>query len=442
MAETRTEGLLGWDREHIIHPVSTVGQTYEFVIESARGITLRDTDGKEYLDLASQLTNVNLGHSHEGVLQAAKAQMDRLVFTHTFSGQVHTPGVELGQKLATIVPPGLDHFMWTQTGSDSNDTAFRLANLYWRAKGKARHKIISLNNSYHGVSRGVAGATTVRQGAFAESPPAPSHVHIPNYFCYRCPFHKEYPSCGIECAKFLAYTIENEGPESVAAFIAEPEQGAGGAISPPDEYWPMVRDICSSYGVLLIADEVMTGFCRTGRMFGFENWPIRPDIITMSKGIVGGYLPFGAVAVSKEIHEALMGSFMPVGSTQSGNPVCCALASACIDVYVKDNIAEHARRLGEHLTSRLKEEFIALPHVGDVGGLGLMLSLGLVVDKKSRTAAPKDVMDQLTARARDRGLYLRLMGGRVTISPPLIITQQEADRALDILYDVIAGLNV
>lgn len=440
MPDNRTEQLLEWDREHIVHPLSMVGKNRDFVIEGATGITLRDTEGREYIDLASQLTNVNLGHDRREVIQAAKAQMDKLVFSHTFSGQVHLPSVELGKKLAAIVPKGLDHFMWTQTGADANDCAFRIANLYWRARGKPKHKIISLYNSYHGTSRGVASATTLMRGIFSETPSAPSHIHIPNYFCYYCPFHKEYPGCDMECARFLAYTIENEGPDSVAAFLAEPEQGAGGYISPPDEYWPLVRKICDEYDVLLIADEVMTGFCRTGRMFGIEHWDVVPDMITMSKGIVSGYLPFGAVAMSEEIRNGLEGQFQPAGSTQSGNPVCCAVASECIDIYVRERIAEHAATVGRHIRERLEREFLPLPHVGCISGLGLMLSLGLVEDKESKAPMGTEIHDELISRAMEKGLCLRMMGGRIAISPPLIISQEQADKALDILHVLIADL--
>ena len=299
----RTEELIKYDREHILHGLTVVGKTQGIVIESADGITLIDTDGRKLMDLSSQLINVNLGHNRREIIKAAKEQMDKLNYASILRGFSNLPSIELAFKLSAITPKGLDRFMWAHTGSDTIDSAFRIANLYWKAKGSRKYKIISLHSSYHGTTRGVANATNVAKGFTEEMPPAPGHIHIPNYYCYRCPFEKTYPGCGIQCAKFLEYTIVNEGEDSVAAFIAEPEQGSIGFIAPPQEYWPMVREICTKYNVLLIADEVMTGFARTGKMFAVEHWNIVPDMMTMSKGIVNGYLPFGALALSGDIFE-------------------------------------------------------------------------------------------------------------------------------------------
>ena len=204
----------------------------------------------------------------------------------------------------------------------------------------------------------------------------------------------------------------------------------------------MVREICSQYDVLLIADEVMTGFCRTGRMFAVEHWGVVPDMMTLSKGIVSGYLPFGAVAMRGDILDALEGCFMTMGSTEAGNPVCCAVAMKCIDIYTEERIAEHAATIGQHVMERLEAEFLPLPHVGDLSGLGLMLSVGLVKDKKSRALPDPEVNKELTSRGLAEGLYLRVVGGRLCLAPPLMITQKEIDRALDIIYPLIAELEL
>jgi adenosylmethionine-8-amino-7-oxononanoate aminotransferase len=274
-----------------------------------------------------------------------------------------------------------------------------------------------------------------------ENPRAPGHIHIPNYYCYRCPFDKAYPGCGIQCAKFLEYTIEHEGKDSVAAFIAEPEQGASGFIAPPPEYLPMVRDICKKYEVLFIADEVMTGFARTGKMFAIEHWNVVPDMLVMSKGIVTGYLPFGALAVSSEIFDTLSGQFFPVGGTESGNPVCCAIGVKCIDIYHKERIVDHVAKVGGKARKRMETEFMALPHIGAVDGLGLMLGLEIVTDKESkgRPTNPK-LADKIQRLGVEKGALLRIVSNRPGFSPPLTITQEECDRGLDILYDVLISL--
>jgi adenosylmethionine-8-amino-7-oxononanoate aminotransferase len=273
-----------------------------------------------------------------------------------------------------------------------------------------------------------------------EVPPAPGHVHIPNYYCYRCPYDKEYPSCGILCAKFLEYAIDNEGRDSVAAFIAEPIQGPGGFLTPPPEYWPMVREICRKCDVLLIADEVMTGFARTGKMFAVEHWNMIPDMMAMSKGIVGGYLPFGALAMTGEVLEGLSGHFFPGGSTHSGNPVCCAVASKCIDIYVNERIPEHVAEVGKQAKSRLEKEFLPLPHVGKIDGLGLMLGIEIVTDKDTKGIPKPGTNDLIQSRGKEKGAYFRVMNNKLCYSPPCTITQEESDRGLDIVYSVLSQL--
>lgn len=443
MVTKHTEELLKWDADHILHCVGVVGQNLGLApFEEAQGIMIKDTEGKEYIDLASQLTNVNLGHNRKDIAEVAKAQIDKMMFTSTLRGYTNVPAIEYSQKLAQVVPKGLDHFLFTMTGADAVDCAFKIANLYYKVKGERRYKILSLFNSYHGTLRGTGGATGILKGACAECPPCGDHIHLPNYFCYRCPLHKEYPGCGIECAEFLDYFIENEGKDNIACFIAEPEQGAGGFISPPPEYFPRVREICSKHGVLLIADEVMTGFGRTGKMWGVEHWNVVPDIMTMSKGIVSGYLPFGAVAISDDIWNTLKGQFFAPGSSESGNPICCAVASKVLDIYREEHIVEHAAEVGKHIRERLEKEFLPLPHIGSLSGLGLMLGLDIVVDKKTKASPGPEVTNLIVRRGLEQGLYLRVFGNRPCISPPLVITQDEADEALDRLYPILAELKL
>jgi len=437
-----TEELLKYDAEHVLHSLGTVGSNLGLAFESAEGIKVKDSDGKEYIDLASQLINVNLGHNRKDIAEAMKAQIDKMMFASILRGFTNVPVIEYSQKLAQVVPKGLDHFLFTLTGGDAVDCAFKIANLYHKIKGERRYKIISLFNSYHGTLRGTGGATGLGKGTMAECPPCGDHLHIPNYYCYRCPFNKEYPSCGIECARFLDYVIENEGKNNVCCFIAEPEQGGGGHISPPPEYFPIVREICSKHGVLLIDDEVMTGFGRTGKMWGVDHWNVVPDIMTMSKAIVSAYLPFGAVAISDEIFNTLRGKFFGIGSSESGNPICCAVASKVLDVMREEHIVEHAAEMGKYARERLEKEFLPLPHVGSLSGLGLMLGLDIVVDKETKAAPGPEVSSLIQRRTLEQGLYLRVLSNRPCFSPPLVITKEEIDEALDKLYPVFAELKL
>jgi L-2,4-diaminobutyrate transaminase len=245
----------------------------------------------------------------------------------------------------------------------------------------------------------------------------------------------------------LAEVIEKEGADTIAAFLAEPELGVGGMIAPPPEYWRLVREICARHEVLVIADEVMTGFGRTGKMFAIEHSEIVPDVMTMAKGITSAYIPFGAVAFSTEIWDTLKGRNF-ITYTYAGHPVCAAAATKTMEIYLRDHVVEHAAEMGQYALERLNRQFAVLPHVGGIGGLGLMLGVEIVADKK--TKAPFDrslnVMQQIQDKALAQGIFLRTSdigstaGDRVVFAPPLIITKEEVDKALDLLYPILAGL--
>jgi len=434
----RTEELLSQDLSHVIHPFTTIGEATGPVFEEGHGITLKDTDGKEYMDFSSGLIVVNVGYSRAEIAEAVYAQMKKLSWASTFYGYSNTATIQCANILAELVPKGLDHFFFCCGGSEAVESAIKIARAYWRTKGTDKHKIISLNGAYHGATFGALAAGGLSMSRLF-GPIPPGSISIPGYYCYRCEYGEEYPNCNIECARSLAETIEREGEDSVAAFIAEPVQGVAGMIAPPSEYWPLVRKICTEHNVLLIADEVMTGFGRTGKMFAVEHWDVTPDLMTMAKGITSGHLPFAAVAVSDKIHEGLKGVNFPHGFTYSGHPSCCTAAVKNMEILVKENLAENAAKVGNHILDRLKTEFIDLPYVGDVSGLGLMIGIELVKDKARKTTFPDErhVGEEVIARAQEKGLLIRKWGGRLGIGPPLIVTLQEADRALDILKHIL-----
>ena len=449
MTSKRTEELLQWDREHIVHGRFGIGSNSGIIIDKGYGIYFQDTEGKEYIDSCSQLLCVNLGHGQAEIIAAAREQMDKLQYVTKFFGLCNEASIKCAQKLSKLVPEGLDHFDFTSGGSESVDLAFRLARLYWSAKGRNKYKIISLYDSYHGVAQGGLAATACGRGAYERGvgPMSPGFIHIPSYYCYRCMFGLEYPACNIKCATFLAELIEKEGADHIAAFIAEPEMGAGGMIAPPPEYWPLIEKICAKYEVLLIADEVMTGFGRTGKMFAIEHWNVKPDIMTMAKGITSAYLPFGAVAFSDEIWDTLKGSYI-TDYTYSGHPVCAAAAVKTLEIYERDRVVEKAARAGKYALERLRQVLGPLPCVGEINGLGLMIGIEIVADKATKRPFDRElnIMQKLHEIALEKGLLVRVsaIGGspsdRATFAPPLIITNEEIDKTIDIFYSVISSL--
>jgi len=440
MNKRSLEELIKLDREHIIHPHHPIGEECGIIIASGHGVWLRDIEGREYIDGRSQLTCVNLGYGRREVVDAIKEQLDILPYLSIFYHFSHPAIIECATRLAEVTPGGLNHFSFTSGGSESIESAFMIARLFWHLRGKPKNKIISLYRSYHGNTLGAMSATGMPMGGL-ESMVAlsPGFIHIPPYYCYRCSFGKEYPDCDIKCARFLAETIESEGPESVAAFIAEPVIGVGGYISPPPEYWPIVRQICTDYDVLLIADEVMTGFCRTGRFFAVEHWGIKPDMMAMGKGITSSYVPFGAVAISDEIYEQSKGAHLS-GFTHAGHPIAAAAACKAIEIYVKERVAEHVTQVAKHVLERLDNEFKSLPCVADVNGLGLMIGIEVVKDKATKAPLDPKVMGTILPHALANGLITRGRGTRVALCPPLTITMEEADKVLDILYPILADL--
>ena len=433
-----------------MHSRYGIGGNIGIVVDRGQGIYFEDTEGKRYIDAASQLLCVNLGYGQKEIVDAAYKEMERVQYSMLFHGFSNVASIECGQRLSELVPMELDHFNFTSGGSESIGVALRLARLYWDAKGRGnKNKIISLYDSYHGTAHGGLIATGSGRGFYEKgaSPVAPGFIHIPSYYCYRCMFGLEYPSCNMRCARFLAEIIEKEGAESIAAFIAEPELGVGGMIAPPPEYWPIVRQICTDYDVLLITDEIMTGFGRTGKMFAVEHWGIKPDIMAMAKGITSAYLPFGAVAFSGEIWEALKGRNL-VSYTYAGHPVCAAAAVKAMEIYVRDKVVENAASVGRYALDRLKRDFEPLACVGEVGGLGLMLGIEIVTDKDTKATFDPNlhIMQQLQDKALKKGMFIRTAeitsgpGDRICFAPPLIITKEEVDKALDILYQILADL--
>jgi len=439
----RTEELTRKDVAHFIRPATTVGQAPRLIWERGDGALIWDTNGNQYIDVSSGGAQcANLGHVRKELNDAAYLQMQNM--SHIYSGGPNSniQAIEFAGELAEVLPGDINHVYFTSTGSHANEVAIQMARAYWEAKGAERYKIICLTRAYHGGTALTRSLGNIGMECFGHQ--YPGIVRIPNYHCYRCAFDLKYPSCNIECARFLETVIKQEGESTVAAFIAEPVQGVAGLVWPPDEYWPLVRKICTEHNVLYIDDEVMAGFCRTGKWFAIDHWNVVPDILTMGKGINSNYLPLGAVGISDTVYEALSGKrFMGV-ATSDAHPVCVATARAALKIYAEEGLAERSAELGEHMRKRLVDGFSSLPCVDDVMGRGLFQSFEIALNKTTHSKVNLEeaakVKDRIFTQLLERGIFTAPFDGyphRQVIGPPCIITKDQLDTALDIMFAVM-----
>jgi len=447
MVSKRTQELLALDLKYLVHGFAVVGSEDVWpIIERAEGVKCWDTEGNFYYDAASQQTSNTLGHGQKEIIDAICEQARKLQFAHLLARQSNVPIIEYAAELAKVVPAGMAHFFFTNGGTEAVETSFKLARLYWHVHGKPKYKIISLQDGFHGAGMGSAAATRAGSGAFwtGYAPLAAGFIQAPTFYCNRCAFNLKYPSCDIICARYVEKVIRAEGADSVAAYIAEPVMGAAGNVAPPPEYFPIVRQICSQHDVFMIADEVQTGFGRTGKLWGQEHWPVSWDIMTTAKAINGCYIPFGATLLSDRVFEGLKGTMLWHGFTQHGNPICAAAASAALKIIFRDKMVENAEKVGSYVLERLNREFKKLPIVSDCSGLGLMLGIELVRDKKSMTPFDTETTRKWLRGVLKRGLNARMAlardYSRLRFNPPIITTPKEADGMLDILYTSLAEL--
>jgi alanine-glyoxylate transaminase/(R)-3-amino-2-methylpropionate-pyruvate transaminase len=396
---------------------------------------LWDETGKQYLDAFAGIVTVSVGHCHPAIVEKVREQVGRL--QHTTTIYLHPAAAQLGQKLAGHMPEGsgLTVSYFTNSGSEANEVAILSAREF---TGNA--EVISLRNGYHGGTQAAMGLTAHGTWKFKSSPSLNVKHATPGY-CYRCPFGLEYPSCGVKCARDIEDLIRYETPGEVACFIAEPIQGVGGAVTPPPEYFAIAYEIVRKHGGLCIADEVQTGFGRTGTAFwGFENWGVTPDLVTMAKGIGNG-VPLGACVTRPEI--ALMMKNRVHFNTFGGNPVSMTQGLATLEVIDSEGIQQNALTVGTHLKERLRRLQEHQPLIGDVRGMGLMLGVELVRDRQTKEPATTETAD-LLERCKERGLLLGkggLYGNTLRIKPPMCLTRDDADFLVDCLNEVLTELN-
>ncbi|MFM5465003.1 aspartate aminotransferase family protein [Aeromonas simiae] len=427
------------DASHHLHPFTDHQQLRDKgarIITRGEGVYLIDSEGRRILDGMAGLWCVNMGYGREELIAAAERQMRELPYYNLFFQTAHPPAIELAGLLAEVTPPGFNQVFFTGSGSECNDTVLRMVRHYWACQGKPeRQVIISRRNAYHGST--VAGASLGGMRGMHEqgSLPIPGIVHIDQPYHFGEGQGMSPHEFGVARARQLEQKLLELGPDKVAAFIGEPIQGAGGVIIPPESYWPEVQRICDHYGILLIADEVICGFGRTGSWFGCDTFGIRPDFMCLAKGITSGYVPLGAVMVSDRVAGVIeRGGEFAHGFTYSGHPVSCAVAIANIRLMQKESIVKRVHdRIAPYLQRRWAE-LSALPIVGETRGKGMVAALEIVQDKHSKTRFPATAHAGLTCRefCFDNGLVMRAVGDTMIISPPLVITETEVDNLVDL----------
>lgn len=436
--------IIDSDHEHLIHPLFHPNDQKEpFVWVRGSGATLWSADGREFIDGLSCLWNVNVGHGRKELAQAAARQMEQLAFASGYTGSTNVPAVQLGEKLAGLTYPSIRRFFFASGGAEANDSAIKTAWFYWNSVGKPeKTKIISREHAYHGVTIASMSATGIPAYWQMFGGKLPGFIHIASPYPYRFVQEDKSVSQGIAAANLLEKAILSEGAETVAAFIAEPVQGAGGLMVPQDDYFKRIREICTKHDVLFIADEVITGFARTGRWFALERYDVEPDILSFAKGITSGYIPLGGIGVSdrvyKVIAEAPPDRRWMHAYTYSGHPTACAVALANLEVIEREGLLAEAERKGKKLLAGL-QELAVLDHVGDVRGMGLMAGVEFVEDKATRKpfAPGRKIGERVYLECVRRGLFSRFRGDIYVLAPPLVTTDQQIDRIINILGDAI-----
>ncbi|MEH6644339.1 aspartate aminotransferase family protein [Sulfitobacter sp.] len=446
-----TAELQALDAAHHMHPFTTNDELKASgarVITSGNGIYLRDSEGNEILDAMAGLWCVNLGYGREELVKVATRQMQELPFYNTFFNTTHTPAIALAAELAKLAPEGLNHVFFAGSGSEANDTNLRMVRVYWAEKGQPeKSHIISRKNAYHGstVGSGSMGGMSYMHAQGGMPIPGIHHIGQPDWWAEGGDQTPE--EFGLARAQELEAKILELGADKVAAFIAEPVQGAGGVIVPPSTYWPEIQRICEKYNVLIIADEVICGFGRTGNWFGSTTMGIKPHIMTIAKGLSSGYMPIGGSIVSDEVAEVINAVEFNHGYTYSGHPVCAAVALENLRIMQDDNILDHVNNVAAPALHEALVQLAEHPLVGGMNVKGMMASLPLSPQKETRA---KFAMEAGTAgfMCRERcfanNLVMRHVGDRMIISPPLVITPEEigifhkrAKLALDDTYKAL-----
>jgi adenosylmethionine-8-amino-7-oxononanoate aminotransferase len=440
MTSTPAQEKTKTDLAHLIHPLyHPADHQQPRIWVEGKGAVIRDIKGHECIDGFSGLWNVNVGHGRKELAEAAMRQMSTLAFCSSYTGSSNLPAIELAERLSGLFYPSINTFFFTSGGAESTESSIKTARFYWKAVGKPdKVKIISRRLGYHGVTMAAMSATGMPELWTMFEPRMPGFLHIESPYPYRFQGGDGSTSQGVAAANLLEEAILREGADTVAAFIAEPIQGAGGVIVPQDDYFPRIREICDRYDVLFISDDVITGFARTGRWFGLEHWGVEPDIAQFAKGITSGYVPLGGIGVSDRIREVML-TVPPEkrwmhAFTYSAHPTSCAVALANIKIIEDEGLVQRAAELGRQLLEGLRSLY-ELDHVGDVRGLGMVAAVELVANKSTKESFPpaEKVGPRLIRELADRGLFTRVRGETILLAPPLVTTPEQVQRIVEII---------
>ena len=422
--------LFSWSRQKGIAPIA---------VKHAEGVYLYDYEGKRYLDFSSGLINVNIGHGNQRVTNAVMKQMQEV--SYVTPGCVTRARGELGKKLSDITDGRLPKTLFTTGGAEAIENAIKLARLY-----TGRHKIIARYRAFHGASYGSMTAGGDPRKLPHDAQQIPNIVHVEDPYCYRCPWGKEITSCSRECVSHIERVIEFEGPENVAAILMEGESGSSGCIKYPPDYLQKVRALCDKYNILLIADEVMSGFGRTGKWFACDLHGVVPDMIATAKGITAGYLPLGALMVSDQIAHYFDDKVLWLGLTYSAHPVCCAAGVEVLQIYEDEHLIENAAAMGTYIEQQVALMQQQHPSIGDFRNTGLLGCIELVKNRATKepmarfnaSAEEMAVMNKVAARLKQLGMYAFVRWNYVFIAPPLCITKEQVDEGLAMISEAIS----
>jgi adenosylmethionine-8-amino-7-oxononanoate aminotransferase len=432
--------------EHLWPPFTQMQGVSPIIIERGEGAVVWDIDGNEYIDAFASLWTVNVGHGRQEIFDAIATQAQQLACYHMFAGATNAPSIELAAMVAEKLPGDLNHVFLCLGGGEAVETALKMARQYWRNQGQgSKYMVIFRDRAYHGTTFGVTSIQGLSANRQKFEPLLPGSIKIGAPYCYQCAWSQEYGSCGMECAKAVEKEILFYGPENVGTMIGETMIGTGGVIPPPPEYWPLVREICDAYDVLIINDEVITGFGRGGAWFASEIFGSKPDFITMAKGLSSGYLPLGAVGASDRVFDAFLSAPLEMkqfmsGATYHGHPLCSAAGVANLKIVERENLVQRCADLGPYMQEGLRT-LLSHPIVGDVRGIGLVSGIEYVQDKQTREWFPATVgaAGKVFAQALKRGVFVRLLGGGNVhaIAPPFVISREQIDTIVSVLDESI-----
>ncbi len=418
----------GWKPTHIV---------------DAEGVYMTDANGKKFLDFSSQLMCSNLGHKNQALIKAIVDQAEKMPYINP--GYSTDLRAKASEALIKVLPAGLEKVFYSTSGTEANEAALKIARMCSKPKGA--YKVISRYTSYHGATAASVACTGDPRRWFAEpTSKVDGTVFAPDCYCYRCPFNQKYPECGVTCAEYLDYMLKNEG--NVAAMIVEPVVGTNGILVPVKEYLPRIREITEEHGVLLIADEVMSGWGRTGTWFAVDNWGVKPDILSTAKGCTGAYTPLGITATTKKIADYFQDNYFAHGHTYEAHPISMAPLLPAIEEYKRLNLFENTKNLGVHTAKRLNELKERHPSIGDVRGIGLFWAVEIVKNRKTKKpfntridkiSGTPLMVDKVGAEMGKQGVICNTWISHFVIAPPLIINREQLDQGIDALDE---GLKV